>query len=115
MIGATEVIEARIKGIWIDRIDIEVVGDLAVCRGRVAVDGSLGVTVGEVYFGPSDHVGTADLRFVQGVPVMAYVPDLQTGPALMSRAVDAGAAWVGVIAPRYAARFDGNGVVEWDL
>ena len=111
MRGTQDVLDARLQGAELQRIDIDLTG-AAVTAGVENVDG---VLVGLLLADEVDTAPRCDLRAVRGAPVAIFGPSYERAWPFFDACMEHGASRVSVLCPRYASTYDGEKVREWEL
>lgn len=119
MRGGAELLEARLAGVRIVRLDVDVVreyGSLPYEWARPGVENRSGRLVARVEVSDVDDVQRVDLRAAKGLPVSIHAYDFGRGWALVDHLIANGCLPIALHAPDCAAYVDRNGEVRsWDL
>lgn len=111
MRGTAELMQARLDGVPVQRIDIDLTG----MQLQAGVDALDGLCVGLLLADPIDTAPRCDLRAVRGVAVAIFAPDYERAMPFFDACMEHGAARVSVLCPQYVATYDGEKVREWEL
>lgn len=111
MRGIDDVMTARLSGLQVARIDIDLTGAAPVAGVEMADGVLVGVLVAE----PIDTAPRCDLRCVRGVPVAIFGPNYSRAWPFLDACMEHGASRVSVLCPQYVATYDGEKVREWEL
>jgi len=111
MRGIDDVMTARLSGLQVARIDIDLTGAAPVAGVEMADGVLVGVLVAE----PIDTAPRCDLRAVRGVPVAIFGPNYSRAWPFLDACMEHGASRVSVLCPQYVATYDGEKVREWEL
>lgn len=111
MRGAQDVLEARLQGLELQRIDI----DLSGAAGIAGVENVGGILVGLLLADEVDTAPRCDLRCVRGVPVAIFGPSYSRAWPFLDACMEHGARRVSMLCPDRVVTFDGERVREWEL
>ena len=111
MRGTVEVLQARLDGVPMHRIDIDLTG----VRLLAGVENVEGECVGVLLADEIDTAPRCDLRAVRGVPVAIFGPSYSRAWPFLDACMEHGASRVSVLCPQYVATYDGEKVREWEL
>ena len=111
MRGTQDVLEARLQGAELQRIDIDLTG-AAVTAGVENVDG---VLVGLLLADEVDTAPRCDLRCVRGAAVAIFGPSYRRAWPFLDACMEHGATRVLMLCPDHVVVFDGERVREWAL
>ncbi len=111
MRGTVEVLQARLEGVPLHRIDIDLTG----VRLLAGVENVEGECVGVLLADEIDTAPRCDLRAVRGVPVAIFGPSYSRAWPFLDACMEHGASRVSVLCPQYVATYDGENVREWEL
>lgn len=111
MHGAESVLQARLDGLTLDRIDIDLTG-----VGRwYGVENCSGSMVGILLVEPIETAPRCDLRGVRGLPVAIFAPSYQRGLPFLDACMEHGASRVSLLAPDEVVTYDGKELKQWEM
>lgn len=111
MRGIDDVMTARLSGLQVARIDIDLTGAAPVAGVEMAD----GVLVGVLLADDVDTAPRCDLRCVRGVPVAIFGPSYSRAWPFLDACMEHGATRVSMLCPDHVVTFDGERVREWAL
>ena len=111
MRGEAEVLQARLDGVSLLRIDIDLTG-ANLLSGVESVGGEC---VGVLLADDIDTAPRCDLRAVRGMPVAIFGPSYERALPFFAACMEHEASRVSVLCPEYVATYDGQKVREWEL
>ena len=119
MRGGAELLEARLAGVRITRLEADVVreyGSLPYEWARTGVENRAGRLVARVEVSDVDDVARVDLRAARGLPAYIHTYDFGRGWALVDHLIACECLPIALHAPDCAAYVDENAEVRsWDL
>lgn len=118
MRGAEAVIAARLDGMPIARIDVEVLPAKPQSRRRwtpPGLEAEAGALVGRIEVYPDDNPLTLDLRCCYGLPVLVVAHSYDAGWPVAQRAIDCDPASLNFAAPDYAVRYANGEMQAWAM
>lgn len=118
MRGIEPIVSARLVGMPVDRIDIEVLQEKPQNRRRWTPPGleAFGRSViGRVEVYADDNPLTLDLRCCYGLPVLVLADSYDTGWPVAQRAIDCDPASLNFAAADYVARYANGRLEAWEM
>lgn len=111
MRGIDDVMTARLSGLQVARIDIDLTGAAPVAGVEMADGVLVGVLVAE----PIDTAPRCDLRCVRGVPVAIFGDEYRRAMQFLDACMEHGAHRVSMLCPTEVVTYDGERVSEWAM
>jgi len=117
MRGHEAIVEARLDGVSIARVDVDILpGDAQRARWqKPGLEVLADVVVGRVEVRAEENAALLDFRCCHALPVLILAPSYAQGWPFAQRIADVGPASMTFCAPEIAVRINDEGMAGWEM